>query len=162
MKASHFSTDIQEFLLLLQKFEVRYVVIGGEAVIYYGNPRLTGDIDFYYQSTDENVEVLYNVLLKFWGDNIPGSIEPADLKEYDSVFQFGIPPNRIDLLNNIGDLSFDDVWQDKKSETISITGRQVTIYFIGLHHLIMAKEKAGRNKDLDDLKYLQNIKNENL
>lgn len=41
MKASHYSPDIQEFLFLLSKRRVRYVIVGGEAVIYYGCARLT-------------------------------------------------------------------------------------------------------------------------
>jgi hypothetical protein len=36
MKVSHFSKDTQEFLRILAKKEVKYVIVGGEAVIYYG------------------------------------------------------------------------------------------------------------------------------
>jgi len=38
MKTSHFSLDIQEFLFLLSKHRVRYVIVGGEAVIYFHRP----------------------------------------------------------------------------------------------------------------------------
>jgi hypothetical protein len=44
MKNSHFSRDIQEFLFLLAKYKVQYLIVDGEAVIYYGFARLTGDI----------------------------------------------------------------------------------------------------------------------
>jgi hypothetical protein len=40
MKASHFSPDIQDFIRLLSIHHVRYVIVGGEAVIYYGHARL--------------------------------------------------------------------------------------------------------------------------
>lgn len=162
MKADYFSDDIQEFLLLLDEYKVRYVIIGGEAVIYYGNPRLTGDIDFYYRPADTNIHALHNVLLKFWNNNIPGSIGPNDLKEPGFVIQFGVPPNRIDLLNGIGDLNFDEVWNEKKVETIPVDDTLISVNFIGLQHLILTKEMAGRNKDLDDLKYLRTIKNDKL
>jgi len=46
MKASHFSRDIQEFVKLLSEHQVKYVIVGGEAVIYYGHARLTGDNDW--------------------------------------------------------------------------------------------------------------------
>lgn len=36
MRGSHFSHDIQEFIYLLSFHEVKYVIVGGEAVIYYG------------------------------------------------------------------------------------------------------------------------------
>jgi len=47
VKANYFSEDIQEFIRPLFKHGVEYVIVGGEAVIYYGYPRLTGDIDFF-------------------------------------------------------------------------------------------------------------------
>jgi hypothetical protein len=43
---AYFSSDIREFIVLLHQHGVRYVVVGGEAVIHYGHARLTGDIDF--------------------------------------------------------------------------------------------------------------------
>ena len=51
IKESAFSADVVEFARLLQRFAVRYLVIGGEAVIFHGYPRLTGDIDFFYERT---------------------------------------------------------------------------------------------------------------
>ena len=51
LEASYFSPDILEFIKLLHVHRVRYVVVGGEAVIYYGHARLTGDIDFFYDSS---------------------------------------------------------------------------------------------------------------
>lgn len=35
MKSAHFSNDIQEFLYLLFKNQVKYVIIGGETVPHY-------------------------------------------------------------------------------------------------------------------------------
>ena len=47
VEAAHFSPDIQDFIRLLYTYGVKYLIIGGEAVIYYGYARLTGDIDFF-------------------------------------------------------------------------------------------------------------------
>ena len=44
MKSSHFSPDTLEFMYLLHEFGVRYLIVGGEAVIYYGHARLTGTV----------------------------------------------------------------------------------------------------------------------
>ena len=49
-----FSSDIQEFLRLLSAHEVRAVVVGGEAVIFYGHIRVTGDIDVFFDRAPEN------------------------------------------------------------------------------------------------------------
>jgi hypothetical protein len=47
MRTIYFSHDISEFLFLLFNNKVRYLIVGGEAVIYYGHARLTGDIGFF-------------------------------------------------------------------------------------------------------------------
>jgi len=59
----YFSPDILQFLQLLSANKVEYLIIGGEAVIYYGYARLTGDIDLYYHRTAKNIERLYRTLL---------------------------------------------------------------------------------------------------
>lgn len=65
--AAHFSPDIQEFLRLLHTRRVRYVITGGEAVIFYGHVRLTGDIDVFYDRRVENAQRLFRALNDFWG-----------------------------------------------------------------------------------------------
>ncbi len=49
--SDHFSADVAEFIFLLNKYEVKYLLVGGEAVIFYGHARLTGDVDFFYENT---------------------------------------------------------------------------------------------------------------
>ena len=48
MKATHFSPDTLEFFSLLFQNQIRYLIVGGEAVIYHGFARLTGDVDIFY------------------------------------------------------------------------------------------------------------------
>jgi len=157
MKASHFTADVQEFLTLLHEYNVKYLIIGGEAVIYYGNVRVTGDIDFYYKKDTGNTNALYDVLLQFWNGDIPGINEPKDLRQSKYMVQFGVPPNRIDLLNDIDGVNFDEAWPAKVKEEIQIKDEDIPVYFIGLSHLIANKERAGRNKDQEDLKFLYKL-----
>ncbi len=56
--SSAFSADIIEFIGHLQNQRVRYVVVGGEAVIFHGYPRLTGDIALFYEATVANARRL--------------------------------------------------------------------------------------------------------
>lgn len=158
MKADHFTEDIQAFLVLLNRYGVRYAIVGGEAVIYYGYARLTGDVDFFYEKTEENGDRLYQALLEFWDGDIPGIRNIEDLLEPGMMIQFGVPPNRIDLLNHIEALDFHEVWLNREEESIRVKGRQVPVYFIGIDDLIKSKEAAGRYKDLEDLKYLMEAK----
>lgn len=155
MRASHFSSDIQEFLRLLSIHGVRYVIVGGEAVIYYGYARLTGDVDFFYEATPENVARLYDVLNHFWGGDIPGLRSSGELLSKGTILQFGVPPNRIDLINSIDAVSFKEAWDSRIEEGIEIERGKYQVHYIGLEELIRNKEAVRRYKDLEDLRYLK-------
>jgi len=90
--ASYFSPDIRDFIALLHHHQVRYVVVGGEAVIHYGHARLTGDIDFFYDRVTENAEALFQALHAFWSGSIPGVETAGELQEEGVIIQFGRPP----------------------------------------------------------------------
>lgn len=157
INASHFSKDVQEFLYLLNRYQLKYLIVGGEAVIYYGYARLTGDVDFFYERSQENVNRLFNALKEFWSGDVPGIERPEELYEEGAIIQFGRPPNRIDLINEIENVSFGDAWAGK--ETVEMSGERETIpiYYINLEHLIRNKESVKRPKDLEDLKYLYEV-----
>ena len=154
----YFSKDVYEFLLALKKHSVKFVLIGGEAVIYYGHPRLTGDIDIFYEISDENIANLWNALSDFWDNNIPIIKSKEEFSKPGIVIQFGLPPNRIDLINKIEGVEFPEVWDGKVCEKLELGGGKTEdIFLIGLKELIKNKESAGRHKDLDDVKYLKKI-----
>ena len=58
--SNHYSPDILEFILLLTKYKVNFVLVGGEAVIFYGFARLTGDVDFFYDSKKMQKDFMTN------------------------------------------------------------------------------------------------------
>lgn len=155
--AAHFSPDTQDFIRLLQRHRVRYVIVGGEAVIYYGYARLTGDVDFFYDGEASNATRLFGALLDFWGGDIPGVAAPEELMEPGLIVQFGRPPNRIDLLNRIAGVTFEEVWPDRLTLSLVSETATVPVHYIGLEQLIANKEAAGRPKDLEDLSYLRSI-----
>lgn len=155
MKAFHFSPDIQEFILLLAKHKVRYVIVGGEAVIYHGYTRLTGDVDFFYERSSENARSLYEALIEFWEGVIPGVDSFEEFLKAGTIIQFGVPPNRIDLLNTVDAVSFEEAWKNKIDEEIESGSKKYPVYFIGVEQLIKNKMFVKRFKDMEDLKYLQ-------
>lgn len=158
IKTDYFSPDILELLNLFSRKKVEYLIVGGEAVIYYGYPRLTGDIDLFYRNTQKNIEALFNALLEFWDGDIPGIKKKAELAKPGYVIQFGVPPNRIDFLNEIEGINFSEAWDEKKTDEVQVNKTSVSVYFIGLKHLIINKEMTGRPKDQEDLTYLKSIR----
>ncbi|HDT14341.1 MAG TPA: hypothetical protein ENO03_08310 [Candidatus Aminicenantes bacterium] len=155
MTPPHFSADTQELLLLLRKHEVRYLIVGAEAVIYHGFARLTGDVDIFFDPSRANCEKLFLALQEFWAGEVPGLSSVSDLEAEGTIVQFGYPPNRIDLINMISGLDFAEAWASRSPQDLQIQGRPVTVDYIGLAALIKNKEACGRPKDLEDLKYLR-------
>jgi hypothetical protein len=155
IEPSHFSPDTLEFIRLLSNHNVQYVVVGGEAVIFHGYPRFTGDIDFFFSDSPENVRALFAALREFWSGTIPGVQSPDELAEPGIVVQFGRPPNRIDLLNRIDAVAFCEAWKDKIDLRISSAGSEIPIFMLDLQNLLRNKRASARPKDLDDLRFLE-------
>lgn len=158
LDAAYFSPDVQEFIGLLTRHDVRYVVVGGEAVIYYGHARLTGDIDFFYDRSPENSAKLFAALRAFWDDKVPGIERAEELEEEAVIVQFGRPPNRIDLLSQIDGVSFAEAWDARVSVTLTSSTVECPLYFLGLSQLIRNKEASARPKDQEDLEFLRRVK----
>ncbi|GAB4335084.1 MAG: hypothetical protein Kow0037_14440 [Calditrichia bacterium] len=117
------------------------MIVRGEAVIYYGHARLTGDIDIYYENRPENVDKLFQALLEFWEGDIPGIQNKDELLTEGQIVQFGVPPNRIDLLNYIDGITFTNAWQNKIAEHLRAGQDAILIYYIGLRDLILNNKK---------------------
>lgn len=54
--------DFKEFLHFCLDREVRFLVIGGMAVIHYGYPRLTLDLDLWIEPTEKNGKKIIEAL----------------------------------------------------------------------------------------------------
>ncbi len=115
-----FSADTLEFISLLYRHGVVYLIVGGEAVIFPGHLRLTGDVDFFYERTPGNSKKLFECLQEFWDGMIPEVEQEDDFMDEGVIFQFGRPPNRIDLLNKIDGVEFDEAWATR--EVVEIRG----------------------------------------
>jgi len=155
IRKTNYSDDALELMTLLYKNQVEYLIIGGQAVIYYGHVRLTGDIDFFYNQTEKNVAKLYNSLLEFWNNDIPGIQNKQDLMEKNVIIQFGVIPNRIDLISKIEVVNFTEAWQKRETVKINTERGVIVVYFIDIEHLIRNKEALNREKDKEDIKFLK-------
>ena len=154
MKASYFSTDVQEFIRVLANHDVNYIIVGGEAVIYHGHARLSNGIDFFYEPTVENSEKLWDALDEYWAGDMPGLKSAEGLLLIGATVQYGVPPNQIVLYNSLTNVAFDEAWEAKVEESVRIRGKKYPVYFIGLEDLIKNKNALKRDIDKEDLKYL--------
>src|ERR1035441_9948564 len=90
------SKDFKEFLELLNKNKVKYLVVGGYAIAFHGYPRYTKDIDLWILMEKSNAESILKALDEFGFSGIGITVE--DLNTPETVIQLGYPPNRIDLM----------------------------------------------------------------
>jgi len=54
MHLNIFNEDFKDFLLALNTEKVKYILVGGYAVILHGYNRTTGDLDIWVERTKEN------------------------------------------------------------------------------------------------------------
>lgn len=156
MEPVRLHNDFKEFLKLLNSAGIEYLVVGGHAVGLYGYPRATGDIDIWCSRTEENAKKLVKILGEF-GFSDPALQADLFLAE-GNIIRMGIPPVRLEILTSISGVTFEDCFSRKHVE--SIPG--VEVNFISLDDLKVNKKAAGRMKDLDDLKQLDRVgENEN-
>jgi hypothetical protein len=161
VRGDHFSADAADFIELLANHGVRYLLVGGEAVIYHGYPRLTGDVDFWFEQTPENAERLFAALKAFWDGHVPNVASAEELLVPGLIVQFGRPPNRIDLIASISAVDFETAWARRIEEIVELgPGRRPPIYIIAVDELLRNKRATGRHKDLDDVEHLESIRGE--
>ena len=140
--------DFKEFLLLLNKHKVEYLIIGGYAVGYYGYPRATGDIDIFIAVHPANAQKLVTVLIEF-GFVLPELSEDIFLVE-GKIIRMGNPPVRIELITSISGVTFSESYLTREVVIID----DIEVNLISLNHLKINKQAAGRYKDLNDLENL--------
>jgi hypothetical protein len=144
-----FSKDFKEFLQLLIKNEVDYLIVGGYAVGYHGYPRFTGDLDIWLNPVPQNSKKIMKCIDEFGFSSL--GLTENDFTKIGNVIQLGSPPLRIDILNDIDGVVFDDCYRNKVNVEID----EMLVNFISYHDLIKNKKATGRHRDLDDLENLQ-------
>ena len=65
MDTTPLPSDFSEFLKLLNKNDVRYLLVGGHAVGYYGHVRGTAGMDIWVDGTGENPDRVLAALTEF-------------------------------------------------------------------------------------------------
>ncbi len=146
--AKQLPDDFRDFLKLCNKKRVKYLLIGGYAVSYYGYPRATADMDIWIELSQINAEKVVN-LLKEFGFDVPGLSTELFLDK-GKIVRMGYPPIRLEILNDISGVRFDECYPARTMAKID----GITVSVISLDDLKKNKAAAGRLKDLDDLDHL--------
>jgi len=142
------NSDFSDLLQIFNANKVKYLVIGGYAVVQYAEPRFTKDLDVLISTDPVNAEAVYNALREF-GAPLTG-LTPKDFSEEGFFFQMGVAPVRVDLLMGIPGIQFDECWNRR----VEVDFDGLKVIFISKLDLIASKRAAGRPQDLIDVDLL--------
>lgn len=148
MDTTQLPPDFREFLKLLNKHEVRYLVVGGYAVGFHGYPRTTADLDVWVSATPENAARVV-AALKVFGFPSAAEVEPL-LSSPGKLVRMGVPPLRLELLTSISGVQFEVCYPRR----VVLVSGDLLIDVISLNDLRTNKAAAGRDRDRDDLSHL--------
>lgn len=150
-----FEDEIIVFFKHLNQQQVKYIIVGGLAVNYYGFNRSTGDIDIWLNDTESNRGNFVNALKNY-------GIEGAEVF-YKMPFIAGYTElmldngMHIDLMSELQFFkkeNFEECFQI--SNTFNLT-EETEIKIIHINTLISEKEQSKRPKDILDADTLKKL-----
>ncbi len=145
--------NFSELCALLDKNEVRYLIIGGYALAAHGRPRYTEDFDLWVEPTPENAVRVLATLEDFGFGSLDIRIE--DLVTPDMVIQLGYPPARVDLLTQPEGVIFQECYPNR----VMLQFGGLTLPFLNVPDLIRNKRASARPQDLADVAALEDLEN---
>ncbi len=142
-----FQQLLKNLAVELSMHRIAYMVIGGQAVLVYGEPRLTKDIDVTLGIDTEKLDKILLVVKK-----LKLEILVKDVERFVSETMV-LPVNdaksgiRIDFIFST---SFYERQAIKRAKRVKLANR--IIRFASLEDLIIHKIISSRNKDIEDIK----------
>ncbi len=147
-----FEEILLKIAFLLDKYRVPYIIIGGQAVLLYGEPRVTRDIDITLGIGPGHFDVVAKICNEFPLKILPES--PESFVQETMVLpcmeeETGI---RIDFIFSITTFEREAIERARVKE---IKGQKVC--YASVEDLIVFKLVAGRERDLEDIKSIINM-----
>jgi len=140
---------MKDLINLFEKNNVKYALVGGFAVNYYGYSRLTQDIDLLIFPSKGNALKTIKALEEF-GFGKAG-IPTEYFEKPGSAIHLGVEPNRIDLLTHL--VGVDNQVIFKNAHQIDLEDIKVNI--IAYNDLLSAKRSSNRLRDQADADELE-------
>jgi len=125
------NSDFKDLLRIFVEKEVRFLVVGGYAVIHYAQPRYTKDLDLWVEPTKENARTLMRAFHQF-GLPLIG-LDEADFAEPGTQFSIGVPPCEIDLLTSLPGLEFSPCWENRTHSTVNGVSPWISRFVVVLY-----------------------------
>ena len=160
-------SQIERVLDSLNRADVRYLVVGGVAVVLHGYLRATADLDLVVQLEPDNVKRAVQALGESgWKPRAPVAAEsladPQTRRSWItekgmrvfSLWNPNVPTLEVDLFVD-EPFDFDTVYARSVKVKLDVTETRI----IALDDLIALKQQAGRHQDLADVEALRALEN---
>ena len=105
------NSDFRDMLRDLNEAGVRYLIVGGYAVMVHTEPRYTKDLDIWIEPVEPNAQRLFLALAKFGAPT--NDIDPIVFTEPEIFFQISMEPVRIAIMTSVFGLDFGDIGNSK-------------------------------------------------
>jgi hypothetical protein len=142
--------DMRDLICAFNANGVEYLIVGGFALGVHAQPRATKDLDLFIRSDARNSAAVFKALREY-GSPLHG-LTVKDLQDARTGLQIGLPPNRIDILQNIDGVTFEEAWRDRVQGLIE---GDTPTFVISREHLIQNKLASGRAQDLLDVQEIR-------
>ena len=141
-----FERLLERLARALDSINLPYMVIGGQAVLLYGEPRLTKDIDI---TLGADLDRLSDLLSLLQSIQLKPLADPDTFTRKTMVLPCSDPSTgiRIDLI-----FSFSPYEQQALTRVKPVKIGETTVRFASVEDLIIHKMIAGRSRDLEDVK----------
>lgn len=153
-------SELEAFAEVLVRHGVEFIVIGGQAELLMGSPRVTYDTDLCYCRTSENLAKLAAALKEIKPTprgappDLPIQLDVQSLA-LGSNYTFDTPLGPLDLLGWVEPLgNYEALLPGSESFRIG----NLELITIGLDDLITIKQHIGRSKDRESLLQLLAIR----
>ena len=141
--------DFRDILSAFIEAEVEFLVVGGYAMAAHRLPRATKDLDLWVRPSPENAKRVLNALDAFGAPR--HGLTASDLETEGTIYQIGVPPNRVDVIAIVEGVQFENAWRER----VEIEIDNLRIPVIGKAHLIANKRTVRRPQDLLDAELLE-------
>lgn len=136
----------------LNEAGVRYVLIGGIALIRHGVVRATRDVDAVFDPDPENVDRIRELIARWEATRPDGSPVPTEGISGDRSIHLATPHGDLDLVaEKLASAKFDQLLT--RAEIRKVDGIEAPI--CSLADLVSMKRAVGRERDLADLADLE-------
>ena len=144
-----FQKLLEKLALSLEKNGIAYMIIGGQAVLLYGEPRLTKDIDVTIDMKPDDVSDITNVVNDLGYEMLVDSPETFVSKTSVLPCLEPITGIRIDFI-----FSFSAYEKQALKRVKRVHIGKAQVCFASVEDMVIHKIVAGRPRDIEDVKIM--------